>query len=250
MIKTKPAPNQVNPARSSSPSRTKTRWIYAGTIIGGYVLFVFPNLFFGITRMNGGLQGINLLLMALFQCASVTGLLYGSLRALGKNFRDIGLSFRGWRADALLGLLGGGTWTLLQMAFIIPATGGAEQVGVARIIDTMDGTPTGLLSYIALGVIGGGLTEELFNRGYSINVLKDTFQNPTVGVWVASILSGLLFALGHLPANALAWFDILVPTTMYTLLFLHTKRLTASVVAHGVYNASAIVSIYLMYYPR
>ena len=36
---------------------------------------------------------------------------------------------------------------------------------------------------------------------------------------------------------------------MYTLLFLYTKRLTASVVAHSVYNASAIVSIYLMYYP-
>ena len=199
MIETRPVPNQVAPARSNPPSRAKTLLIYGATILGGYILFIFPNLFFGITKINGGLQGINLLLMALFQFFSVVGLLYLSLRAVGKSFRDIGLSLRGWQKDVLLGLLGGGTWTLLQMALIIPATGGAEQVGVARIIDTMDGTLIGLLSYIALGVIGGGITEEIFNRGYSINVLRDTFDNPRLEYGLPASCRGYCLRWGTCP---------------------------------------------------
>jgi membrane protease YdiL (CAAX protease family) len=111
----------------------------------------------------------------------------------------------------------------------------------------MDGTLSGLLFYIGLGVIGGGITEEIFNRGYFITVLKELFSNPRPGLWVASILSILLFAVGHLPTNAVEWFDILVPTIAYTVLFVFTKRLTASIVAHGIYNMSAILLTYYLY---
>ncbi|WMN13001.1 CPBP family intramembrane glutamic endopeptidase [Marivirga salinae] len=111
-----------------------------------------------------------------------------------------------------------------------------------------DGSLVGLLSFIALGVIGGGITEELFNRGYFINVLKDTFKNPKTGLWFSAILSILLFSLGHMPSSALDWFDILVPTIMYTLLFISTKRLTATIIAHGIYNMAAIILTYYIYF--
>jgi membrane protease YdiL (CAAX protease family) len=246
MIKTEP--NVEASATTSSVSRAKIIGVFVLTIVLGYALFIAPNLFFGISKVNGGLQGINLLLMALFQCVSVVGLIYYSLRALRKGFQDIGWSFANWRSDGLLGLIVGGGWAVLQLAIIIPATGGAERADVAQMIDTMDGTAVGLLSYLALGVIGGGITEEIFNRGFSINVLRTTFRSPRVGVWVASGISVLLFALAHMPTDLLSWFDILVPTIAYTLLFLHTQRLTASIVAHSVYNAVAILSIYFMYY--
>lgn len=103
-------------------------------------------------------------------------------------------------------------------------------------------------SFVALGVIGGGITEEIYNRGYFINVLKDTFKNPKTGTWIAAILSIAFFAAGHLPNDALGWFDILVPTIAYTLLFLYTKRLTASIIAHGIYNMTAILLTYHIYY--
>ena len=247
MINTKEQPRVVQPT-VAPPSRRKTLLIFILTILVGYALFVLPNVFFGVSKINDGLQGINLLWMALFQCASVVGLIHLSLRMLQRRFRDIGWSFQGWQKDVLLGILGGGGWTVLQFMLLIPSTGGAERTDVAQVLMMMDGTTLGLLSYIALGVIGGGITEEIFNRGYAINVLKTVFRNPTVGVWVASVLSIVLFALGHLPINALEWFDILVPTILYTLLFLYTKRLTASIVAHGVYNTLAILSLYFMYY--
>ena len=236
------------PTATLSPSRRKTLLVFWLTILAGYALFVAPNVFLGVSKINGGLQGVNLLWMALFQCASVVGLIYLSLRTLGRSFRDIGWSFQGWKQDVLLGILGGGGWLALQFLVIIPNTGGAERADIVQMVSTMDGTVLGLLSYGALGVVGGGITEEIFNRGYFINVLKSTFGNPTVGVWIASVVSILVFALGHLPTDALSCFDILVPTVTYTLLFLYTKRLTPSIVAHGVYNAGAILSVYVLYY--
>jgi membrane protease YdiL (CAAX protease family) len=111
-----------------------------------------------------------------------------------------------------------------------------------------DGSLIGIMSLIALGVIGGGITEELFNRGYTINILQDLFKNKKLGLRFSVVFSIVLFCLGHMPVNALDWFDILIPTLIYTVLFLRTKRLTASIVAHGVYNMIAIILTYFLYY--
>ena len=229
-------------------SRRKTLLIFIGTILLGFILFVLPNLFFGITKANGGLTGINLLFIALFQFTTVTVLVFYSLKSLNKDFRYIGWSFENWKKDTLLGLAVGLGWTTLQFAFIIPNTGGAERADIADMLSMMDGTPLGLLSFIALGVIGGGITEEIYNRGYFINVLKDTFTNPKAGLWVAGIISILFFCLSHLPTNSVEWVDILIPTTAYTLLFIYTHRLTAPIIAHGIYNFTAILLTYFMYY--
>jgi len=150
--------------------------------------------------------------------------------------------------DSLLGLLTGLTWTALQFGLIIPNTGGAERADIAQIVSMFDGTLLGTFSFIALGVIGGGITEEIYNRGYFINVLIDTFSNPKTGLNTAAVLSIVFFAIGHLPADALGWFDILVPTLAYTALFLYTRRLTASIIAHGIYNMTGILLTYYLYY--
>ena len=229
-------------------SRRKTLLTFIGTILLGFILFVIPNLFFGITKVNGGLTGINLLYIALFQFATVILLVYYSLKYLKKDLGYIGWSSENWKKDTLLGLAVGVAWTTLQFAIIIPQTGGAERADIAGMLTIMDGTALGLLSYIALGVIGGGITEEIYNRGYFINVLKDTFSNPKTGLWVAALISIVFFCLGHLPSNTVEWVDILVPTTAYTLLFIYTGRLTAPMVAHGIYNMTAILLTYYVYY--
>ncbi len=233
---------------SKPVSKTKTLVVFITTIILGYLLFILPDVFFGVTKLNGGKIGINLLFIGLFQFVTVTALLYFSLKILKKNFRDIGLKFENLGADMLLGLLFGALWTILQFYFIIPNTGGINRPDIYGMSEMYDGSLVGTLSFVALGVIGGGITEELFNRGYFINVLKETFENPKTGLWFSAILSILIFALGHLPTSALDWFDILVPTILYTALFIWTKRLTASIVAHGVYNMSAIILTYYLYF--
>jgi len=229
-------------------SEFKTISIFAFTILFGYLLFILPNIFFGVTKINGGFTGINLLFTALFQIFSISLFLYFSLKWLKKDFLYIGLSFENWKKDTLLGMTVGLSWLILQFAVIIPLTGGSERTDISSMVSTFDGSLLGIVSYMALGVIGGGITEELFNRGYFINVLKNVFKNHKFGLWFSSVLSIIIFSMGHLPTNSLAWFDILIPTIAYTLLFIFTGRLTSSIVAHGIYNMTAILATYFLYY--
>ncbi|SMG46887.1 hypothetical protein SAMN05661096_03321 [Marivirga sericea] len=229
-------------------SKTKTILVFICTIIIGYALFFIPDIFFGVTKINGGKIGINLLFIALFQFLSIITLLYVSLRILKKDFSYIGLRFVNIKNDIFLGLIFGLLWTILQFALIIPNTGGINRPDIQGMLAMYDGTLIGILSFIALGVIGGGITEELFNRGFFINVLKEAFKNPKIGLWFSIILSVALFSLGHMPSTSLDWFDILIPTVMYTLLFVKTKKLTASIVAHGIYNIAAIILTYYLYF--
>ncbi|MEQ8523283.1 CPBP family intramembrane glutamic endopeptidase [Gracilimonas sp.] len=229
-------------------SRSKTLAIFIFTILFGFILFIIPNLFFGITKVGGGLTGINLLYIALFQFCTVTLLIYYSLKWIGKDFKFIGWSWENWKKDGGLGLIVGLGWAVLQFAWIIPATGGASRADISQILDMMDGTVIGLISYISLGVIGGGITEEIYNRGYFINILKSTFKNPKTGLWISAIISILFFAAGHLPTNIIEWIDIMVPTIMYTLLFVFTGRLAPSIIAHSIYNMTGILAVYFLYY--
>lgn len=234
-------------ANQKTTGKTKTIIVFILTIIFGYALFIIPDIFFGVTKINGGKIGINLLFIALFQFFSITALLYASLKILKKDFKYIGLRFVDAKKDALIGVTFGALWTLLQFALIIPNTGGIDRADILGMLNMYDGSLVGTLSFIALGVIGGGITEELFNRGYFINVLKDVFKSPKIGLWFSAVLSIVIFSLGHMPGTTLDWFDILIPTTMYTLLFIITKRLTASIVAHGIYNMTAIILTYYIY---
>ncbi len=227
--------------------KTKILIVFILTILIGYTLFVIPDVFFGVTKINGGKVGINLLYIALFQFFSITALLHISLKILKKDFSCIGLQFANLKRDIILGAFFGALWTIAQFAFIIPNTGGIHRPDIKGVLSMYDGSLVGTLSFIALGVIGGGITEELFNRGYFINILKEVFKNPKTGLWVAAALSVVTFSLGHMPVSALDWFDILVPTILYTLLFISTERLTASIVAHGIYNMSAIILTYYIY---
>lgn len=235
-------------ANQSSVSKTKTILVFIFTIIIGYALFIIPDVFFGVTKINGGKIGINLLFIALFQFFSIIALLYFSLKILKKDFSYIGLRFVNVKKDILWGLAFGVLWTILQFTLIIPNTGGINRPDINGMLEMYDGSLIGTLSFIALGVIGGGITEELFCRGYSINVLRAVFKNPKTGLWFSAILSIVIFSLGHMPSTALDWFDILIPTVMYTLLFITTKRLTASIIAHGIYNMTAIILTYWIYY--
>lgn len=234
--------------KAKVPTKPKTLLIFILTIVLGYALFILPDVFFGVTKINGGKIGINLLFIALFQLISIGLLLKVSLYFLGKTWKDIGWKGEELPKDIGWGLLIGGLWTLVQFTFLIPATGGAERADIQGMLSMYDGHWLGTLSFVALGVLGGGIAEELFNRGYFINILKTVFKHPNFGLWVSALLSMVFFALGHLPQTALDWMDILLPTLLYTLLFIYTKRLTASMVAHGFYNMSAILLVYYLYY--
>jgi membrane protease YdiL (CAAX protease family) len=223
-------------------NKLKSTLLYIFTFILGYAFFVLPDIIFGVFKSLGGKQGINLLWMALFQFISVTLLVRWSLKKKGKSLQHIGLTKPQWK-HILLGTLFGMVWWALQVLYIFPIT----EADFTYTLSHFDGSWSGAIFFLCLGVIGGGITEEIFNRGYTITGMKDLFENKKLGLIIATSFSILVFAIGHLPGNTLEWIDILVPTSVYTALYLLTGRLTASIFAHGVYNAGMIIYLQMQY---
>ena len=77
--------------KQQNPSKTKTLIVFILTILIGYALFIIPDVFFGVTKINGGKIGINLFFIALFQFFAITLLLHISLKILKKDWKYIGL---------------------------------------------------------------------------------------------------------------------------------------------------------------
>ncbi len=228
-------------------SKSKTIFIFVSTIILGFVLFALPNIFLGVFKINGGLSGINLALMGFFQFFSVCTLIHFALKQLHMDFKDIGLKSAHWKTDTLIGLGVTILRAIIDFGFITPNTGGASRPDIQEVITSLDGTTLGLISLIILGVVGGGITEEIYNRGFFITVMKGLFKNEKIGLWISVIVSILFFSAGHLPSSDILWYDILVASSIYTALFLLTGRLTASIISHASWNMLAILIIHYTY---
>jgi membrane protease YdiL (CAAX protease family) len=229
--------------KNQSVSKSRTILVFVSTIILGFILFVLPNLFFGVFKSYGGIRGTNLIIIAVFQLLTVCILIFFSLKALNKDFSNIGLTFEHWKRDVLIGLGITVIRLIVDFGFVIPITGGSNRPDILEVINALDGTALGLISLVFLGVVGGGIAEEIYNRGYFIIILKDMFRNKKVGVGIASVVSILFFSAGHMPTSDLLWYDIIVASIIYTALFVFTGRLTASIVAHGSWNMLTILLV-------
>ncbi|SFS42140.1 CPBP family intramembrane glutamic endopeptidase [Marininema halotolerans] len=219
-------------------------WLFV--IIVGFLFYVLSQIPFQMGFL-GGFRGSNLTLIALIQAVCIISLLYVGLRCLKLRFRDIGWTAHNWKKDALLGAIVAICWAIVQFAWIFPHTGGAERADIKGILTMLEHDWHNILWYLPLGVIGGALTEELYNRGFFIGALSASFNHSRVVVYLSAILSIIFFSAGHLPSNLVEWIDLLIPSTAYALLYLYTKRLTASMVAHGLWNTLAVTLIILFY---
>lgn len=220
--------------------------IWTLVIIVGFGFYVLSQIFFQM-GFFGGYEGVNLTIVGVLQALLILPLIYFGLKHMKIDSDKIGISSKNWVRDALIGVIVAVCWAVVQFVWLIPSTGGAGRRDIIEILSMIDGQWINVLWYIPLGVIGGGITEEIYNRGFFIGVINETFNHSKLAVFLAAIFSILFFVLGHLPANWVEWVDLLIPTIAYTILYLSTKRLTASIVAHGLWNTLAVLLIYLIY---
>lgn len=227
-------------------SKLKRMVIWITIVIVGFLFYVLSQIFFQMGYF-GGYVGMNLSIIGLLQALLIIPLIYFGLRYMKINAEKIGISSKNWVRDTLIGISVAVCWAIVQFIWIIPSTGGAGRSDIVEILSMIDGRWNNVLWYIPLGVIGGGITEEIYNRGFFIGVINETFENSKFAVFVVTIFSILFFVAGHLPTNMVEWVDLLIPTIAYTILYLSTKRVTASIVAHGLWNTLAVVLIYMIY---
>lgn len=220
--------------------------VFTGVLIVGFAAFAAPAILLQV-GFAGGYRGSNLAVLGVVQLVLVGAVIAAGLRMLGLRFSDIGFASRRWRRDALLGAVVAAAWAALQFGWLFPATGGASREDIAGILTMVDGRWINVLWYLPLGILGGGVAEEMYFRGFLITVLRDILATVPGAAAIAGTCSILFFALGHLPADWVDWMDIVVPGAAYVALFLGTGRLTAPMVAHGLWNATAVVGIHLLY---
>jgi len=227
-------------------SRFKLIAMWLAIIIVGFIFYVLSQIFFQMGYF-GGYKGVNFSIIGLLQAILIIPLIYFGLRYMRIDAKKIGLSSKNWIQDTFMGVSVAVCWAIIQFAWIIPNTGGADRLDILDILAMIDGQWVNVLWYIPLGIIGGGITEEIYNRGFIIGVIDVIFDHSKMAISLAALFAIIFFAAGHLPINLVEWVDLLIPSTAYTILFLYTRRVTAPIVAHSLWNILAVILIFIIY---
>ncbi|MEI5906944.1 type II CAAX endopeptidase family protein [Bacillus spongiae] len=218
----------------------KSMAVWCLVIIVGYAFFVLSQVPFQMGFL-GGFTGINITIAALLQGILVIPIIYWGLKYLNLNFKEIGFTTDKWKEDVFLAVVVTVIRSVIFFIWIIPYT------DHSRVLTMLDNNWQNIIWMIPLVSIIGPLTEELFNRGFFIGGIAAIFRGSKIAIIAAALLGVFVFSAGHLPGNTIEWIGILIPSILYTGLFLCTKRLTASIVTHSLWNTVATLYIFWMY---
>jgi len=173
----------------------------------------------------------------LLEAAVTFILLWLVMRAHGERLRDFGLSWRRWRSDVAIGfavvpLLFGanGVVNVLFRSYLPQLF--QEHNPLAELVRT----PRDLALFIATALIAGGIKEEL-QRAFILR----RFQSFLGGASLGLILWSAMFAIGH---RIQGWQGVAVAGIyglVFGILYLSRGTLVAPMVAHGVYDAVALL---------
>ncbi|WP_181351289.1 hypothetical protein [Thalassobacillus sp. CUG 92003] len=160
--------------------------IWFSIIIGGFILFIITQIPFQM-GLWGGYDGAGLTIIGVLQALMVIPLLYLGLSYLRMSFKKIGLTTKKWKSDSLLGAAVAIGWAMVQFIWIIPSTGGASREDISEVLIMLDSNWENILWYLPLGIIGGGIVEELYNRGFLIGALAGIFNDSKFALYIASV---------------------------------------------------------------
>ncbi|MGW5876354.1 CPBP family intramembrane glutamic endopeptidase [Nocardiopsis terrae] len=215
-------------------------------LAGALLCFVAPPLAVGILAPVPP-PPWTLIVLALVELVSATALVLWWLRRRGLTPADAGLTWRSWKRDALIGAATVPPRLLLEFGVLIPMAGGVDNPGVQEVLTNASAGLAALTAALVLGVVGGGVAEELYFRGFLLGALPKLFVHRRAALYTAAVVSVLLFAVLHLPTSVPDVAAIMVAGLVYTALFLATRRMTATVVAHSLWNTAAVVAVLVIY---
>lgn len=230
--------------------------LFLGVTVGGMILLAIPFAVLQIARPSAMTEGVtsSLMLAALvWQNIATVGVVAFFVRGkYNEPFAAMGLSSRRWRQGLALGGLAAllaipasdlisqtlqsvtvklGSSTATQVAEVL-----AKLVDVEQILRPLM-TPLGLGPLIFVIGIVAPFGEEVFFRGFAYTAMRRRF-----GVFWATILSALLFALIHTSPMAIA--PIFIIGVLLAVLYERTGTLAAPFALHAVNNTFAVLIYY------
>ncbi|MFE3461418.1 CPBP family intramembrane glutamic endopeptidase [Nocardiopsis aegyptia] len=230
-------------AATPTPAPVRSSAVF---LAGAFVCFVVPPLALGLLVRDSPPPPA-LIAVALAELVSAVVLVFWWLRRRSLTPSDAGLTSRHWLRDSLLGAATVPPRLLIEFGVLIPMAGGAQNPGVQEVLTNASAGVAALTATLVLGVVGGGLAEELYFRGFLMGALPKTFVHRRAALYGAAAVSVLLFSVLHLPTSGPDIAAIVLAGVVYTGLFLLTRRLAATVVAHALWNTAALVTVSALY---
>jgi membrane protease YdiL (CAAX protease family) len=244
----RPNHNQME-TKTMQSNLPKWRWLIAfvAGILLFYVAMVGAALATSAIIGSSEITGLSLALAGVVRMMlSTAGIALAVWFAKGR-LSDLGLTAENWRSDVLIGAAVGAGWALLELFVLIPLTGGAERSDVVASLALVGNSAWGLVGVIVIGWTVGGFSEELFFRGHIIHTLRNLLGNKTWAVVVAVIVSVVFFGVVHAYQGWIGILDVGFGGLIWAVLYLWRRRLTASIIGHGLFDTLAIIGVYFLY---
>jgi membrane protease YdiL (CAAX protease family) len=188
---------------------------------------------------DDGLSLVHVAILSLVDSALVMGLVVFFLRAGGERPRDVLLGRRWWLVESLLGI------GLVPIVFLLVAVAAVTISAVApwlhqphNPLAALLNTRAGLIVFAVVGVVAGGLREEL-QRAFVLHRFEQRLGGAALGL----VLFSLVFGAGH----ALQGWAVVVMTGLlgvfWGLTYLARRSVVAPVVCHSLFNLLEIVGL-------
>lgn len=181
--------------------------------------------------------------------AQTKALVFGAIVALlwlsDEGFSALGVRREGWARHLGIGLAAGvpmflllnvGLDSMLGSIFPRPTTQGPSIMEFFR-------DPMHLLAWLPIGILGGGVVEEL-QRIFIITRFEHWLGRK--GLWLGIVVSSVTFGLGHLYQGIGAAITTAVSAFVFALLYLRKRSALEPIAAHAGSDVLAMVAATLL----
>jgi membrane protease YdiL (CAAX protease family) len=138
-------------------------------------------------------------------------------------------------------------WSVFQLSVTMPIANhvsGKKQDLSA--FDDLQGNVGMLAALLVAGWLLGALIEEFAYRGYLLTRIREALGNGRVGLWIAVLVSSLLFGVAHSEQGLVGVLIVTIDGVYFSVLRLHYKTLWASALAHGFNNTIGFIAFFLV----
>lgn len=103
------------------------------------------------------------------------------------------------------------------------------------------------LMWLGIGIVSGGLAEEMFFRGYLITRLETAFKGLPLAPVLAVFIAGLIFGYGHYYYQGLSgWIATgMIGVVLGCLFLLYKRNLWPLIIAHASVDSLGITGMYM-----
>tara|TARA_R110000803_G_scaffold152983_2_gene217927 strand:- start:2747 stop:3226 length:480 start_codon:yes stop_codon:yes gene_type:complete len=103
------------------------------------------------------------------------------------------------------------------------------------------------LMWLGIGIVSGGLAEEMFFRGYLITRLQTAFRGLHLAPVLAVVIAGLVFGFGHYYYQGLSgWITTgMIGVVIGGLFLLYKRNLWPLIIAHAFVDSLGMTAMYM-----